>query len=71
MNLCFSKIKKRLSIPRLEMMAILIALGCVNFVKTQIHVRRQISSSFLWSDSQSALKWISKIRLRSNETKSC
>ena len=48
---------KGLTIPRLELMAVLIEVRCVTFVKDQL--RLPLEQIHLWTDSQCVLKWIS------------
>ncbi|CAC5373094.1 unnamed protein product [Mytilus coruscus] len=58
-NLIFSKSRlapvKEMSIPRLELMAVLIGVRSLIFVKSELN----ISIEEMWSDSQCVLKWIS------------
>ena len=59
-NLIFSKNrlkpKKGLTIPRLELMAILIGVRALQFAKKEL--RLNINSEYLWSDSQCSLHWL-------------
>ncbi|XP_060608071.1 uncharacterized protein LOC132760172 [Ruditapes philippinarum] len=59
-NLIFAKTRlapvKKMTIPRLELMAVLIGVRCLKFVKTQLMI--EISHEYLWTDSQVALDWI-------------
>ncbi len=47
---------KKLSIPRLELLAVVIGMRCISFVKEQIQL--PIVESYVWSDSQCVLHWI-------------
>ena len=59
-DLLFSKTRlaplKTMSIPRLELLAVLIGVRCVEFVKTQLNDR--IQKTFLLTGSQCVLQWI-------------
>ena len=59
-NLVFAKTRlapvKEITVPRLELMAILIGVRCIQYVKEQLQVG--IANTYLWSDSQVALGWI-------------
>ncbi|MCG8078471.1 MAG: hypothetical protein JAY75_19800, partial [Candidatus Thiodiazotropha taylori] len=59
-DLIFSKTRlaliKKMTIPRLELMAVLIGVRCLRFVKEQLKVF--IESTYLWTDSQCVLRWI-------------
>ncbi|KAK3736566.1 hypothetical protein QZH41_003141 [Actinostola sp. cb2023] len=59
-NLIFAKSrlapKRVLTIPRLELMAVVIALRCLNFVKRMLKI--QLKKIMLFTDSQCVLKWI-------------
>ncbi|MCP4456771.1 MAG: DUF1759 domain-containing protein, partial [Cytophagales bacterium] len=58
-NLVFSKTKlagKNLTIPRLELLAILIGCRALMYVKHELHV--EIKSMVLFSDSKCALAWV-------------
>ena len=46
---------KEITIPRLELMAILIGVRCIQYVKEQLML--EITNTSLWSDSQVALTW--------------
>ncbi|VDI73295.1 Hypothetical predicted protein [Mytilus galloprovincialis] len=46
-----------MSIPRLELMAVLIGVRSLIFVKSELNI--SIEEMYLWSDSQCVLKWIS------------
>ena len=50
------KTRGPISIPRLELLAILIGVRAVTFVEEQIHI--PITQIFLWSDSMIALSWL-------------
>ncbi|VDI11886.1 Hypothetical predicted protein [Mytilus galloprovincialis] len=60
-DLIFSKSRlapvKEMSIPRLELMAVLIGVRSLIFVKSELNI--SIEEMYLWSDSQCVLKWIS------------
>lgn len=45
-----------MSIPRLELMAVLIGVRCIDFVRKQISI--PITAVYLFTDSQCTLKWI-------------
>ena len=59
-DLIFSKTRlaplKTLTIPRLELMAVLIGVRCLTFVKNQLKL--PIKGIHLWTDSQCVLQWI-------------
>ena len=59
-NLVFTKTRlapvKEITIPRLELMAILIGVRCIQYVKEQLKL--DITNTYLWRDSQVALTWI-------------
>lgn len=59
-NLVFSKTrlapKKKISMPRLELLAVLIGVRSINFVENQLKLA--ISEKILWTDSQCVLHWI-------------
>ena len=59
-DLIFSKTRlaplKGMTIPRLELMAVLIGVRCVIFVKNQLKI--PVESIHLWTDSQCVLQWI-------------
>ena len=59
-DLIFSKTRlapvKKLSIPRLELLAVVIGIRCLAFIREQIHL--PITHSHIWSDSQCVLHWI-------------
>ena len=59
-HLVFSKVRlapnKGMTIPRLELMAVLIGVRCLAFVENELKLN--ISRCTLWSDSQCVLKWI-------------
>ena len=50
------KNKKELTIPQLELLAILIGIRAVNFVTKEL--RLKISERILWTDSQCVLHWL-------------
>ncbi|KAI1723779.1 pao retrotransposon peptidase domain-containing protein [Ditylenchus destructor] len=50
------KPKEGVTIPRLELLAILIGTRALKFVRQELH--RPIKRQVLWSDSQCALRWI-------------
>ena len=45
-----------MTIPRLELMAVLIGVRCVNFVKEQLKI--SVEGINIWTDSQCVLKWL-------------
>jgi len=51
-----SKQSKRLTIPRLELMAVLIGVRAANFVANELRIN--ISQKILWTDSQCVLHWL-------------
>ena len=59
-DLIFAKTRlapmNEMSIPRLELMAVLIGVRCVKFVKEQLGL--PLTSISLWSDSQCVLNWL-------------
>ena len=59
-DLMFTKTRltpvKGMTIPRAELMAVLIGVRCLEFVKQQLKI--VIEGSHLWTDSQCVLKWI-------------
>jgi hypothetical protein len=59
-NLLFAKTRlapvKGMTIPRLELMAIVIGVSCLSFVRGQLQL--PILEMILWTDSQVALCWI-------------
>ena len=59
-NLVFSKARvaptKQLSIPRLELLAVLIGTRCLNYVTEQLQL--QVTDRTLWTDSQCVLHWM-------------
>lgn len=59
-NLVFSKSRlaplKQITIPRLELMAALIGVRCLKFVKAHLNI--PIEKLYLWSDSQCVIQWI-------------
>ena len=59
-NLLFSKArvapKKKLGIPRLELLAVLIGVRMLNFVQEQLQL--PVEKKFLWTDNQCVLHWI-------------
>ena len=59
-NVLFSKTRlaplKKMSVPRLKLMAVLIGTRCLKFVKSQLKI--PIHGLYLWSDSQCVIKWI-------------
>ena len=48
--------RKELTIPRLELLAVLIAIRAANFVTKEL--RLKITDSILWTDSQCVLYWL-------------
>ena len=48
---------KTITIPRLELLAVLIGIRCLKLVKGE--VKLPFSGVLLWTDSQCVLKWIS------------
>ncbi len=47
---------KGLTIPRMELMGMLIGTRLLNFVESKLHV--PVRDRFLWSDSQCVLHWL-------------
>ena len=60
LNLVFSKARiphaKPLSIPRLELLGVLIGTRCLNYVTQQLQL--SVVDRFLWTDSQCVLHWM-------------
>ena len=46
----------KMTIPRLELMTVVIGVRCLRFVKQQLNI--SIEGIHLWTDSQCVLKWI-------------
>jgi hypothetical protein len=60
-DLIFSKTRLApVSIPRLELMAVLIGVRCLNFVRGQLQT--PIHETHLFTDSQCTLQWISSTK---------
>ena len=59
-DIIFSKTRlaplKKMTIPRLELMAVVIGVRCTKFVKDQLKL--PIKTTYIWTDSQCVLKWI-------------
>ena len=59
-DIIFSKTRlaplKNMTIPRLELMAVVIGVRCTKFVKDQLKL--PIKTTYIWTDSQCVLKWI-------------
>ena len=59
-NLLFSKARvapiKKLGTPRLELLAVLIGVRMLNFVREQLQL--PMKKKFLWTDNQCVLHWI-------------
>ncbi|XP_062592781.1 uncharacterized protein LOC134254255 [Saccostrea cucullata] len=59
-NLLFSKTRlvplKKLTLPRLELLAVVIGVRCINFVEKQLKL--PVTEKILWTDSQCVLHWI-------------
>ena len=59
-NLVFSKARvapiKQLSIPRLELLAVVIGTRCLNYVTEQLQLT--VTDRVLWTDSQCVLHWM-------------
>lgn len=59
-NLTFSKTrvtpKRKLSLPRLELLAVLIGIRCMNWVEKGL--KSEVREKHLWTDSQCVLKWL-------------
>ena len=64
MNLVFSKSRlaqvKGLTIPRLELMAVLIGVRCLQFVNEQLKLK--INKKLLWTDSQCVIGWLNSVK---------
>lgn len=78
-NLIFSKTSlaplKGMTIPRMELMAVLMGVRCVKFAEKQLQIT--ISNIQIWTDSTCVLQWISNgkmlstfVQNRVNEIKS-
>ncbi len=66
-NLIFSKTrlapsKAEITIPRLELLGVLIGIRMLNFIQTQLNL--PIGSRILWTDSQCVLHWIKSSQRR-------
>ena len=48
--------KNSISLPRLELLAVLIGIRCMKFVAKEIHLK--IDKKIIWTDSQCVLNWI-------------
>ena len=48
--------KNSISLPRLELLAVLIGTRCMEFVTKEINLK--IEKKIIWTDSQCVLKWI-------------
>ena len=61
-NLVFSKARfaptKQLSIPRLELLAVVIGTRCLNYVTEQLQL--PVTDRTLWTDSQCVLHWMKR-----------
>ncbi|XP_063411654.1 uncharacterized protein LOC134694569 [Mytilus trossulus] len=59
-DLLFSKTRlvpnKKITLPRLELLAVVIGVRCIDFVKKQLKL--PICETILWTDSQCVLHWI-------------
>ena len=44
------------SIPRLELVAVLIAVSAIAYVKKQLHI--PVAGEYLWTDAKCVLQWI-------------
>jgi hypothetical protein len=59
-NVIFAKTRlapiKKLTIPWLELQAVLIGLRCLKFVREQLRV--PIEKQYLWTDSKCVLQWV-------------
>ena len=59
-DIIFSKTRlgplKKMTIPRLELTAVVIGVRCIKFVKDQLKL--PIKTTYIWTDSQCFLKWI-------------
>ena len=71
-DLLFSKTRlaplKEMTIPRLELMAVLIGVRCVKFVKEQLKI--SVEGIDIWTDIQCVLKWLKSeknVRIRVKE----
>ncbi len=69
------KSKSSMTIPRLELLAFLVGIRCLEFVASQLHI--PIRSKIIWSDSQCVLDWLKSpkqlktfVRNRANEINS-
>ena len=64
-NLIFAKTRiapvKGMTVPKLELMAVLIGVRCLTFVKDQL--KMNISSVYLWTDSQVVIGWINSEKM--------
>ncbi|XP_053380514.1 uncharacterized protein LOC128548907 [Mercenaria mercenaria] len=59
-NLVFAKSRlaplKEITIPRLELMAVLMGVRCLKFVRDQLKL--DIKNMYVWTDSQCVIQWI-------------
>lgn len=59
-NIVFAKTRlapvKKISIPRLELLAVVIGMRCLNFVKRQLKL--VFKQMHVWTDSQCVIQWI-------------
>ncbi|XP_062602892.1 uncharacterized protein LOC134264633 [Saccostrea cucullata] len=59
-NLLFSRTGlvplKKITLPRLELLAVVIGVRCINFVEQQLKL--PVTEKILWTDSQCVLHWI-------------
>ncbi|MCG8033321.1 MAG: DUF1759 domain-containing protein, partial [Candidatus Thiodiazotropha taylori] len=66
-NLLFSKTRlaplKQMTVPRLELMAALIGVRCLKFVKA--HLNMPVEKLYLWLDSQCVIQWIASEKVLS------
>ena len=73
-HLLYSKTKQEpkknsISLPRLELLAVLIGIRCMKFVAKEIHLK--IEKKIIWTDSQCILNWIKNNKPLSIFVKNC
>ena len=73
-NLLYSKTKLApkkysVSLPRLELLAVLIGIRCMKFVAKEINLK--IAKNIIWTDSQCVLNWVKTKKSLSLFVKNC
>ncbi|XP_060588499.1 uncharacterized protein LOC132743919 [Ruditapes philippinarum] len=63
-DLIFAKTRlapvKVMTVPKLELMAVLVGVRCLRFVKEQLQLN--IENMFLWTDSEIVIHWINSVK---------